>query len=172
VSAPGPVLQPSAMSEREALLTFLASQRHHVAGILDGLDDAALRQAVLPSGWSCLGLVRHLTLDVERFWFRAVIGGEDVELATGAEAWHVPSDTPARDILDLYRQETQAADRAIATAGLDEGPRWWPEDLFPGLPRRDLRRVILHVTTETACHAGHLDAVRELLEGRQWLVLT
>ena len=26
--------------------------------------------------------------------------------------------------------------------------------------------------TETACHAGHLDAVRELIDGRTWLILT
>jgi hypothetical protein len=30
---------------------------------------------------------------------------------------------------------------------------------------------MLHVITETAVHAGHLDAVRELIDGRQWLVL-
>jgi len=29
----------------------------------------------------------------------------------------------------------------------------------------------LHVITETACHAGHLDAARELIDGRRWLVL-
>jgi len=27
------------------------------------------------------------------------------------------------------------------------------------------------VLKETACHAGHLDAVRELIDGRQWIVL-
>jgi hypothetical protein len=31
---------------------------------------------------------------------------------------------------------------------------------------------MLHVITETACHAGHLDAARELIDGRRWLVLT
>jgi len=25
------------------------------------------------------------------------------------------------------------------------------------------------VITETACHAGHLDAVRELIDGQTWL---
>jgi Protein of unknown function (DUF664) len=30
---------------------------------------------------------------------------------------------------------------------------------------------MLHVIKETACHAGHLDVVRELLDGRQWIVL-
>ena len=35
----------------------------------------------------------------------------------------------------------------------------------------DLRVVMLHVLKETACHAGHLDAVTELIDGRQWIVL-
>lgn len=34
------------------------------------------------------------------------------------------------------------------------------------------REILLHVIAETACHSGHLDAVRELLDGRRWLVLT
>jgi hypothetical protein len=34
-----------------------------------------------------------------------------------------------------------------------------------------LRDLMLHVIAETACHAGHLDAVRELIDGRAWLVL-
>jgi Protein of unknown function (DUF664). len=28
------------------------------------------------------------------------------------------------------------------------------------------------VIAETACHAGHLDAARELIDGQQWVVLT
>lgn len=40
------------------------------------------------------------------------------------------------------------------------------------LPPRELRETILHVVAETACHAGHLDVVGELIDGRSWLVLT
>jgi hypothetical protein len=43
---------------------------------------------------------------------------------------------------------------------------WWGDWEVP-----DLRFILLHVIAETACHAGHLDAGRELLDGRQWLVL-
>jgi len=28
------------------------------------------------------------------------------------------------------------------------------------------------VLVETACHAGHRDAVRQLIDGRTWLILT
>ena len=39
-------------------------------------------------------------------------------------------------------------------------------------PFPDLRFIMLHVMKETACHAGHLDAVRELIDGRQWIVMS
>ncbi len=29
----------------------------------------------------------------------------------------------------------------------------------------------LHMIVETATHAGHLDAVRELIDGRQWITV-
>jgi len=143
-----------------------------VLGILEGLSEEDLRRPVLPSGWTCLGLVNHLALDVERFWFRAVVAGEQVELADGDEAWRVSPDLPAEAVFDLYRQEIALADAVIEGTALDAAPRWWPSEIFPGLPPRDLRHNILAVMTETACHAGHLDAVRELIDGRTWLVLT
>lgn len=158
--------------ETETLLAFLNSQRDHVLGILDGLSADALRRPVLPSGWTCLGLVRHLALDVERFWFRAVAGGQTVDLETGDAAWQVAPDVPAEAVFGLYRQEIELANAVIAATPLDSAPVWWSDDLFGDPPPRDLRTVILHVITETACHAGHLDAARELTDGRTWLVLT
>jgi hypothetical protein len=35
-----------------------------------------------------------------------------------------------------------------------------------------VRDIVLHTLTETACHAGHLDAARELIDGRLWFVQT
>jgi hypothetical protein len=154
------------------LLSYLGAQRDHVLGILEGLDEEALRRPVLPSGWTCLGLVRHLALDVERFWFRAVVAGEPVDLESGDGAWQVGSDVPAEAVFDLYRREIELANAIIAATPLDTAPAWWPEELFRDMPPQDLRETILHVIAETACHAGHLDAARELIDGRRWLVLT
>jgi hypothetical protein len=159
-------------AEGRALLASLTSQREHVLGILEGLSEQALRRPVLPSGWTCLGLVRHLALDVERFWFRAIVAGESVELQSGDGAWQVGPEMPAEAVFDLYRHEIDLANANIATTALDATPAHWPEELFPGLPVRQLRQTILAVITETACHAGHLDAARELIDGRSWLVLT
>jgi hypothetical protein len=63
--------------EKALLLDFLAAERGHVLGILDGLSEEQLRRPVLPSGWNCLGMVKHLALADEHYWFRCVVGGED-----------------------------------------------------------------------------------------------
>jgi hypothetical protein len=160
------------MTECAALVASLDAERDHVLEALSGLSDEALRRPMLPSGWSCLGLVQHLTLDVERFWFRAVVAGEQVDLESGDGAWQVGPDTAAETVLDAYRAEVQRANAIISATPLDAAPAWWPAQIFEGLPVRDLRRTILSVLTETACHAGHLDVVRELIDGRQRLVLT
>ena len=159
-------------AELEALLTALRDQREHVLRAVTGLSDLALRQPVLPSGWTCLGLVQHLALDVERFWFRAVLAGETVELCSGDEGWRVAPATPASAVLDTYREESRHADAVLRRMDLEAGPAWWPAEVFADLPVRDVRQTVLAVLVETACHAGHLDAVRELLDGRQDLVLT
>jgi uncharacterized damage-inducible protein DinB len=153
-------------------MSALHEQREHVLSAVTGLSDEALRQPVLPSGWTCLGLVQHLALDVERFWFRAVLAGETVDLCSGDEAWSVDAATPAAAVLDTYRYEARRADEVLHRLELAAQPAWWPAEVFADLPRRDVRQTLLAVVVETACHAGHLDAVRELLDGHQHLVLT
>jgi Protein of unknown function (DUF664) len=158
-------------NEKDDLLTSLTAQREHVLGALEGLSEDDLRRSVLPSGWTPLGMVRHLALEVERFWFRGAVAGEPITLTSGDEAWQVPADVPAAAILDLYRDEIARADAIIAATPIDAMPKWWP-DFFTDFPPRPLRRTILHVIAETATHAGHLDAFRELTDGTQWVVLT
>jgi Protein of unknown function (DUF664) len=159
-------------AETALLLGYLNGQRKHVLGILDGLSEEDLRRPVLPSGWTSLGMVRHLALDVERFWFRAVVAGEQVDLPSGDEGWQVGPEEPAAAVLAQYREEAALADAIITGRSLDSRAAWWPSEIFPNMPEQRLRQTILHVIAETATHAGHLDAVRELIDGRTWLVLT
>jgi Protein of unknown function (DUF664) len=56
--------------ETQLLRDFLDEQRNHVLGILEGLTDEQLQRPVLPSGWHCLGVVKHLALADEHYWFR------------------------------------------------------------------------------------------------------
>jgi hypothetical protein len=157
--------------EKDALLASLTAQRGHLLSTLDGLSEADLRRPVLPSAWTPLGLVRHLALEVEQFWFRGAVAGEPITLTSGDEAWQVPADVPSAAILGRYRDEIARANEIIAATPIDAMPKWWP-DFFRDFPPRPLRQTILHVITETATHAGHLDAARELIDGGQWLVLT
>lgn len=162
----------STVAEREALLSALHQQREHVLRAVSGLSSEELRQPILPSGWTCLGLVQHLALDVERFWFRAVVAGEAVDLCSDDEAWRVDTGTSVEAVIESYRAESLISDKVIVSTDLDAPPTWWPSELFGDLQVRDLRRTVLAVLVETACHAGHLDAARELLDGHQDLVLT
>ncbi|MGW2593096.1 DinB family protein [Streptomyces sp. NPDC001515] len=160
-------------AELDALKGALDSQRAHVLGILEGLSGEDLRRPVLPSGWSCLALLRHLTVDVERFWFPGVIAGEpDVagQLAAGAEAhWSVPEGMSTEEVFADYRAAVARADVVLAAAGPDQEPAAWPVDIWPTWRLPDVRRILIHVLTEVACHSGHLDAARELLDGTTWL---
>ena len=131
---------------------------------------------VLPSHWTCVGLVNHLSLDVERFWFQAVIAGdqaavEDV-LGSSGNALDVGIEEPVEAVLDGYRRNIERADAIIASGSLDAIPAWWPEGLFGSWRLDSIREIVLHVITETAAHTGHLDVARELIDGKQHLVLT
>jgi hypothetical protein len=161
--------------EATAILSALQDQRAHVLGILEGLPSEAMQTSVLPTGWTCVGLVQHLALDVERWWFRQIQAGETIgpeEPGAPESSWQVGADTSPAAVLDLYRHEAALADAILAATPLDTEPAAWPDEIWPDWRLADLRAIALHVIAETACHAGHLDAVRELLDGRTWSPLT
>jgi uncharacterized damage-inducible protein DinB len=170
-----PAMPLATSDEQRVLSGALAEQRGHVFETIEGLDDRDLRRPVLPSGWTCLGLINHLSLDVERFWFQAVIAGEPGAvgevLPPSGNAWEVSAAEPADAVLRRYRDNIARADAIIAAHALDQPPAWWP-DFFGSYRLHSVREVVLHVVTETATHAGHLDAARELIDGKLHLVLT
>jgi uncharacterized damage-inducible protein DinB len=160
--------------DSDVLLRYLNEQRRHVLGTVEDLSEEQLRRPVLPSGWTCLGMLKHLALSDEHYWFRSVVGGEPLDFfPQGPNAdWQVGADVSAESIFDLYRGEIEAANTVIAATPLDMAPRQ-PDPVWArwGIDFPDLRIIMMHVITETACHAGHLDAVREILDGKQWIVL-
>ena len=159
-------------NEATDLLKYLTQQREHVLGAVENLSEEAMRRPVLPTGWSCAGLIQHLALDVERFWFRQIMAGEQVGPDEfGNDGWQVRPDVSAEAVLQLYRREIDLADKIITATSPEAPPVWWP-DFWPTFHLDNLRQVLLHVIAETACHAGHLDAARELIDGQTWLILT
>src|SRR5690349_17559856 len=139
---------PAQRAERDLLLGRLGGQRRHVLDQVEGLSDAQLRKPVLPSGWSCLGLLRHLTLSDERYWFGVVMAGEPLDFwpeGTNAD-WLVGDDEPAASVIEAYRAAVERSDAIIAGLSLDDPPAivedWWARagQSFP-----DLRTVVVHV---------------------------
>ncbi|WP_255955828.1 DinB family protein [Streptomyces odontomachi] len=155
-------------SEKEALSGFLKAQRAGVLAIVDGLSADALTTTLLPSGWTPLGLVEHLG-HAERHWFQEVATGAAEPLDWPADD-HAPLTTPrAPDVVfAFYRDQCRRSDAVLAAAPLSAPPRGrHPGPLGPEVT--DLRWIVLHMIEETARHAGHLDIVRELLDGRTGL---
>jgi len=157
------------MTKRE-LLAWLDARRRHVAEQVGAMSTEARRRSYVPSGWTPRGLIRHLTLDVERVWFRAVMAGESLDLPEGYEGWIAPELQTDEELLEQYATECRLATAAVEKLSLDAEPAWWFED-GGERPYSSLREILLHVIVETATHAGHLDICRELEDGGQRLVL-
>ncbi len=149
--------------ERDVLLHFLEMQRGVVFAILAGLDDTALSTKVLPSGWTPLGLVEHLG-HAERHWFQEVLVGSADPLPWSDDD-HTPLNTPrSRDeVFAFYRAQCARSNDIFAAHSLTSPVRSPDPEFGPDFT--DLRRITLHMIEETARHAGHLDAARELLDG-------
>ena len=130
--------------------------------------------STLPSGWTPLELVRHLTIGVERYWFHCIVDGSDLsELPSGPRAdWTLDADDTARSILADYRAAIAVSDRILDEVEVGGAPRQ-PDPGWEawGVEFPTVRSVMLHVIVETATHAGQLDAAVELHDGRQHLVI-
>ncbi|MBT2528625.1 DinB family protein [Streptomyces sp. ISL-99] len=152
---------PFTGGEKESLQVSLDRHRDAVLWKLDGLDDEQLRRPMTPSGTSLLGLVKHLA-SVEYGWFCTTFGreseplwfdpfkGEDIVVADGEST---------SDIVEFYGRARAAADRAMAELDLDTLGTSWSGNTV------SMRWVLIHMLEDTVRHAGHMDILRELIDG-------
>ena len=156
---------PRVGDERETLTGFLDWHRETLALKCAGLTAGQLAErAVPPSGLSLHGLVRHLA-GVERWWFRIQFAGEDVPLLfysdDDPEQDFEGLDGDFADALATWRHECDRSREVVArAASLDE----------TGIRRATgepitLRWVLVHLIAEYARHNGHVDLLRERLDG-------
>jgi hypothetical protein len=119
-------MPPATPNEQQVLLRKLNVQRAHTCEALEGLDGDDLRRPVSPSQWTCVGLVNHRSLDVERFWFQAVVAGDQaaVEAVLGSSdnAWDVGAEDPVEAVLEAYRRNIERADAISTSRSLDAAP--------------------------------------------------
>jgi uncharacterized damage-inducible protein DinB len=147
---------PASDDERELLLSWLQSLRDAVLRKAEGLDEEQARWRPDGKLISVAGIVNHLT-HVEWRWIDGTLGGAEVSRSEGE--FTVPADRPFADVLDAYRRRATVTDEKVRSADLRTPCH------RPGHPGIDLRWVLLHLLEETARHAGHADATRELLDG-------
>ena len=141
--------------ERELYVDWLAYLRGAVLRNVEGLSDEQARwrpgEALIP----LLGIVNHLT----RVEWRWIDGG-----MCGAEVERSESEFDPGPELTLGQAVAAYRERAAATAAV---VRSLPLDApCQREENTDLRWVLVHLINETARHAGHADAVRELLDGK------
>jgi uncharacterized damage-inducible protein DinB len=148
--------------EKESLSVSLDRHRDVVLWKLEGLSDEQLRRPMTPTGTSLLGLVKHLG-GVEYGWFCETFG-RDVEPLPfdpdepDADMRAEPNESTA-DIVAFYGRARTAADRVIDELDVDAtGTAWFGDTI-------SMRWVLIHMIEETARHAGHMDILRELIDG-------
>src|SRR4051812_16805994 len=165
---------PRLSDERTTLVDALRRQRLTLEMKCSALDaDAMARRSVEPSTMSLLGLVRHLA-EMERETFRVMMAGENVPRLycsdpdrDGDFDGAVPDPNVVADAWAAWRAEGDFPTRFVA-----EGPS---PHLTGGDPLNQhgsgggamsLREVLVGMIEEYARHLGHVDLLREQIDGR------
>ncbi len=155
-----PLGSPRHAPERTMLQESLASQRAALFRKLDGLDMEQATRRLVPSATTLLGLVKHC-MDVEGWWFRAVMNGEEAPPEEGFDplsTWRIELGETVDALVAAYRAEAAECARAVARYDLDDVSR-------RAGPTATLRWIYIHMIEELARHCGHADILRELTDG-------
>jgi hypothetical protein len=153
---------PLTGDEKTSLRVSVDRHRDVVLWKIEGLDDEQLRRPMTPSGTSLLGMVKHLAA-VEYGWFCSTFGREVEPMPfdeddPDADLRIAPDETTA-DILAFYGRARAAANAAVAEIELDTlGTAWFGDPV-------SMRWVLIHMIEENARHCGHIDILRELIDG-------
>jgi len=165
MSLPFPSPTEPVVSRTEVFLGYLDYFRSVLVSKLDGLPDGELRSSRLPSGWTPIELLKHLTY-VELRWLEWGFEGRNVVEPWGDnrdDRWYVaPGETLDELLTALHAQAARS--RAVVEAH-DLSEIGQPGDRWDGDDPATLERILFHLLQEYARHIGHLDIVRELADG-------
>lgn len=161
---------PPAWDERTQLTTFLDYARATAFAKCEGVSPQDARKAPLPGSplMTVCGLISHVRW-VEYYWIQVVFLGEDMTgpLAEATDDDPDPEmrtavDIPLSQLLAEYQEQSDRHRDLLAEHDLSSRAQ------RPGRDGRhvDLRWVFLHLIEEISRHNGHLDVVRELVDGR------
>lgn len=158
------------MTELEQLRAWIDRYRSTLTRKTDGLIPSQLAErSAPPSSLSLLGLVRHLA-QMEHHWFvRVLQRADEAQLYVPGRDWEaqfrdaVGTPECVEDAFETWRGVVRRADafldelpsEALAVVISDD-----PDDTIA-----TIRDVVLQVISEYARHAGHMDLLRERIDG-------
>jgi uncharacterized damage-inducible protein DinB len=157
---------PPAWDERAQLVTFLDYVRDTARAKCAEVSAEDARRAPLPGSplMTLCGLVNHLRW-VEYYWIQVVFLGEADEGPWTDEdpdrEMRVAVDIPLLDILREYDEQSARYRELIGAHDLNATAK---QPMRDGV-HANLRWIVLHLIEETARHNGHLDILRELIDG-------
>lgn len=158
---------PAAWDERTQLTTFLDYARATARAKCEDVSAENARKAPLPGSplMTLSGLINHLRW-VEYWWFQVVFLGEEDQGPWTDEdpdrEMRIAVDIPLPDLLREYEEQSARYRELVAASDLDTQAK---RPIRDGR-HADLRWILLHLVEETARHNGHLDIVRELVDGK------
>ncbi|MEU8639093.1 DinB family protein [Amycolatopsis sp. NPDC048633] len=151
-------------SERLLLEAMMDRQRRAVADTARGLSETDVRQRLVASLTTPIGLVKHVAM-AERRWFQGLLLGlgesECDGPTTPGDASFVVDDSETLE--DVVAELERASARSREIAARFELDDTWTHDV---LGEVNLRFVYLLLIEDFARHAGHSDILREQLTAR------
>lgn len=162
---PPRVRPPFVADERTQLLGWLDLQRAIIHYKCDGLSEEDAHRPVLPTSplMTVAGIVSHLRW-TEHCWFEVLFLGRPATgpQFEGPEGNDMKVDgVPLEQLLREYERQCAISNEIVAAHSLDDVGRH-PDYRSAAAT---LRWMLIHMIEETGRHAGHLDAIRELLDG-------
>ncbi|MER8094912.1 DinB family protein [Streptomyces goshikiensis] len=152
--------------ERTQLIGWLDLQRSIIQWKCEGISEEDAHRAVLPDSplMTVAGLVSHMRW-TEHCWFQVLFLNrgalENPQFGDEEDRDFKVAGVPLAQLLEEYGAQCAISNEVSAANDLDQ--TGLNPDFKPGAA--SLRWILLHMLEETARHAGHLDTIRELLDG-------
>ena len=157
---------PLVADERTQLLGWLDLQRALVPWKCEGLGEDDAHRVLLPTSpaMTVAGLVSHLRW-TEHCWFEVLFLDRpaDVNPQFGDvdDADFQVDGVPLARLVGEYTAQCAVSNEIVAAASLDDVAA------NTAFRQASLRWILQHMLEETARHVGHLDLLREQLDGRK-----
>jgi uncharacterized damage-inducible protein DinB len=165
MSVPFPEPTSTVSSRAEVFLGYLDYFRSQIVTRLRALPAAELRGSRLPSGWTPLELVNHLTFVEMRWveWGFEGVPADDPWADSRDGRWYVDPGQSLDDLLDALAARAERTRKIVESHNLADTGQ--PGERWSGAEPATLERVLFHLLQEYARHAGHLDIAAELAGG-------